>query len=76
MIPFRRDFLRTYAALPPTPLEEAESIDMLRALEHGYTVRLVICPFASQAVDHPGDVPAVEALLRLDPLFPQYAPRA
>ena len=36
IIPFRREFLTRFAALEPTPLERAESIDMLRALEHGY----------------------------------------
>jgi 3-deoxy-manno-octulosonate cytidylyltransferase (CMP-KDO synthetase) len=73
VIPFRRDFLRTYMALPPTPLEVAESIDMLRALEHGYPVRLVISPFESHAVDHPDDVPRVERLMKGDSLFLQYA---
>jgi len=37
VIPFRRDFLATFASLDPTALERAESIDMLRALEHGCT---------------------------------------
>ena len=36
IIPFRREFLTRFAALEPTALERAESIDMLRALEHGY----------------------------------------
>jgi 3-deoxy-manno-octulosonate cytidylyltransferase (CMP-KDO synthetase) len=73
VIPFRRSFLQTYTSLPQTPLEIAESVDMLRALEHGFPVRLVVSPFATQAVDHPDDVRRVEALLRADPLFPQYA---
>lgn len=74
VIPFRRDFLLTYAKLSPTPLEVAESVDMMRALEHGYPIRLVISPFASQSVDHPDDLVRVEALLRRDPLFAQYLP--
>ena len=41
VIPFRRAFLATFAALESTPLERAESVDMLRALEHGYDVRMV-----------------------------------
>ena len=40
VIPFRREFLAAFATLDPTPLEQAESIDMLRALEHGYVVRM------------------------------------
>ena len=73
VIPFRRDFLHTYTALPPTPLEFAESVDMMRALEHGYPVRLVISRFTTQSVDHPDDLTRVEALLRVDPVFAQYA---
>ncbi|MES2963184.1 MAG: 3-deoxy-manno-octulosonate cytidylyltransferase, partial [Bdellovibrionota bacterium] len=32
MIGFRRDYLLRYVALPPTPLEVAESVDMMRVL--------------------------------------------
>jgi 3-deoxy-manno-octulosonate cytidylyltransferase (CMP-KDO synthetase) len=64
IIPFRRDFLLTFTKLAPTPLEIAESIDMMRALEHGYKVRMVPGDFASQAVDTPEDLKRVEALLK------------
>lgn len=37
---FRRDFLRMYADLAPTPLEEREGLEQLRALEHGYRIRV------------------------------------
>jgi len=75
VIPFRRDFLHTYTALAPTPLEVAESVDMMRALEHGYPVRIVPSPFASQSVDHLQDLAKVEALLRTDSLFALYSGR-
>lgn len=39
---FRRDFLLNYTNLPQTPLEQAESLEQLRALEHGYTIRVCI----------------------------------
>jgi 3-deoxy-manno-octulosonate cytidylyltransferase (CMP-KDO synthetase) len=68
VIPFRRDFLLKYAELEPTPLEEAESIDMLRALEHGYRIRLVRTSCATHAVDTPADLARVEALLQSEPL--------
>lgn len=45
---YRRDFLLTLAHLPPTPLEQIESLEQLRVLEHGYKLRVV----ASQATDH------------------------
>jgi 3-deoxy-manno-octulosonate cytidylyltransferase (CMP-KDO synthetase) len=63
IIPFRRTFLATFAALDPTPLERAESIDMLRALEHGYRVRMVTTAHATRSVDTPGDLVAVTVLM-------------
>ena len=64
VIPFRRDFLLEFSKLKPTPLEIAESIDMLRALEHGYGVRMEICGQPTQAVDTPEDLARVEAFLK------------
>ena len=37
---FRPDFLQTYSRLPQTPLEQAELLEQLRALEHGYKIRV------------------------------------
>jgi 3-deoxy-manno-octulosonate cytidylyltransferase (CMP-KDO synthetase) len=73
VIPFRRDALLKFAALAPTPLEIAESIDMLRFLEHGRDVHLVETSAGTKAVDTPDDLLAVEALMGEDPLVPQYA---
>ncbi len=72
VIPFRRDFLLQYARLEPTPLEQAESIDMLRILEHGYRVRLVETDVNTHAVDTPADLALVESLMRDDPLVALY----
>lgn len=41
IIPFERSFLDLYSELEPTPLEEIESVDMLRVLEHGFSI---YCP--------------------------------
>lgn len=68
VIPFRRDFLREFARLPQTPLERAESIDMLRAVEHGRPVRLVEIEEETHAVDTAEDLRRVEALMKDDPL--------
>lgn len=73
IIPFRRDFLLAYSAMEPTPLEKAESIDMLRLLEHGYKVRLIETEFCTQSVDTPEDLARVEEEMRQDPLIRQYA---
>jgi len=72
VIPFRRDLLLNYSRLEPTPLEQAESIDMLRLLEHGYKVRLAETEFKTHAVDTPEDLAKVEKLLRQDPVTYQY----
>ena len=74
VIPFTREFLRMYAALPPTPLEQAESIDMLRILEHGHRVRLVETRVSTHAVDTPADVILVDRLMKNDPLLSRYPP--
>jgi 3-deoxy-manno-octulosonate cytidylyltransferase (CMP-KDO synthetase) len=73
VIPFRREALSEFAALPPTPLEVAESIDMLRFLEHGREVHLVETRADTQAVDTPDDLLTVEAMMGRDPLVAQYA---
>ena len=73
VIPFRRDFLREFARLPQTPLERAESIDMLRAIEHGRPVRLVEIEEATHAVDTAEDLRLVESLMRDDPLVRLYS---
>ena len=56
---FRRDFLLSYAALPQTPLERAESLEQLRALEHGHRIRAVETRFESVEVDTPEDLERV-----------------
>ena len=72
IIPFRRDVLLTYAELEPTPLEQSESIDMMRFLEHGYKVRMVETDFDTYAVDTPQDLARVEEMMRTDELTQRY----
>ena len=72
IIPFRREILFQYTNLPPTPLEQHESIDMLRLLEHGVSVRMVHTEFNTQAVDTPADLAKVEKLMNDDPLLSRY----
>ena len=56
---FRREFLLAFAALSQTPLERAESLEQLRALEHGYRIRAVETRFESIEVDTPEDLERV-----------------
>jgi 3-deoxy-manno-octulosonate cytidylyltransferase (CMP-KDO synthetase) len=72
IIPFRRDFLLKFNALAPTPLEVAESVDMLRVLEHGLKVRMVRTAARTVSVDTPRDLAAAEALMAGDTLFAAY----
>jgi len=60
---FRRDFLITFAGLPQTPLELAESLEQLRALEHGIRIRAVETAYDSIGVDTPADLEEVRRLL-------------
>ena len=53
---YRRDFLLTLTGLPQTPLEIAESLEQLRALEHGYRIRVVETQYDSIEVDTPEDL--------------------
>ena len=72
IIPFRRATLLNYTQLPPTPLEQLESIDMLRLIEHGFRVKLVETEFNSQAVDTETDLARVAKLMETDPLLANY----
>ncbi len=64
---FRAAFLHRYSLMPETPLERAESVDMLRVLEHGVRIRGVVTNYVTVGVDWPSDVPLVERVLREDP---------
>jgi 3-deoxy-manno-octulosonate cytidylyltransferase (CMP-KDO synthetase) len=59
---YRRDFLLTLASLARTPLERIESLEQLRALEHGYRIRVVETPYTSVSVDTPEDLERVRRL--------------
>jgi 3-deoxy-manno-octulosonate cytidylyltransferase (CMP-KDO synthetase) len=63
VIPFRRNFLLKYTSLEPTPLEIAESVDMMRILEHGMKLRMVPTQYDSHAVDTPRDLELVARLM-------------
>lgn len=61
---YRREFLLRYTRLAPTPLEQSEALEQLRALEHGFRIRCaVIENWVSLSVDRPEDIAPVEAAL-------------
>lgn len=61
---YRRDFLMKFAKLAPTPLEKTESLEQLRALEHGYKIKVIKTQFTSIGVDTPEDLERVNTLLK------------
>lgn len=50
---FRRDFLLRYRHLPQTPLEKTESLEQLRALEHGFTIRVCLTEHKTLEINTP-----------------------
>ena len=66
---YRREFLLSLAQMSSTPLEQIESLEQLRVLEHGYKLRVVesMCKdrhFCGFSVDTPEDLATAESLLR------------
>ncbi len=59
---YRREFLLTLARLPRTPLEQVESLEQLRALEHGYRITVVETRYVSVSVDTPDDLARVRRM--------------
>lgn len=60
---YQRAALLRLAALPPTPLERAESLEQLRALENGIPIRVLQVAAASPGVDTAEDLERVERML-------------
>ena len=60
---YRRSALLVLASLEPTPLERAESLEQLRALEHGIRIKAVETAYDSIGVDTPEDLEQVRRLL-------------
>lgn len=60
---YRRTFLERFVTWPPSPLEKAESLEQLRALENGASIKVLITTDTSPGVDTPEQADAVERLL-------------
>jgi 3-deoxy-manno-octulosonate cytidylyltransferase (CMP-KDO synthetase) len=60
---YQRAALLQLAALPPTPLERSESLEQLRALEHGIPIRVLRTGRASPGVDTAEDLARAERAL-------------
>jgi 3-deoxy-manno-octulosonate cytidylyltransferase (CMP-KDO synthetase) len=52
---YRREFLLSFAQLPPSPLEQLEKLEQLRVLEAGYPIAVAVVPHAALGIDTPHD---------------------
>jgi 3-deoxy-manno-octulosonate cytidylyltransferase (CMP-KDO synthetase) len=60
---FRRAALRRFIALPPTPLEQRERLEQLRALEHGMRIDVALVDSQIFDINTPEDLARARALL-------------
>jgi len=65
---YRHDFLLSYPSLRVTPLETLECLEQLRALEHGFPIRVVETSLTSYGVDTPEDLVKVAERLTNTPV--------
>jgi 3-deoxy-manno-octulosonate cytidylyltransferase (CMP-KDO synthetase) len=61
---YRPDFLLHFSELPPTPLQQAEDLEMLRALEHGFPIAVAEVQHHSPDVNVPSDIVEVEQWIK------------
>lgn len=60
---YKRDFLERFVSWPPSPLERAESLEQLRALENGAAIQVIPTDDTSPGVDTPEQALEVESLI-------------
>ncbi len=72
MIGFTNKALHHYASLLPTPMEEIESIDMMRFLENDFCIQGVLSSSPILGVDNPEDISKIEKMMLNDKLIGIY----
>jgi 3-deoxy-manno-octulosonate cytidylyltransferase (CMP-KDO synthetase) len=60
---YRKDFLDTFTRLPEGKLEKLEALEQLRAIEHGYRIKIVITEHDSVEVDTPDELARVRDII-------------
>lgn len=60
---YRNSFLQKFTRLSPGVLERMEKLEQLRALEHGFSISVVISSFDSISVDAPEDLARVREIM-------------
>jgi len=75
IIPFRRDYLLKFNSIDETPLEVVESVDMMRVIESGGRVKMVMTKEESYGVDTKEDLAMVARKMEGDSLLLEYMDR-
>ena len=61
---YRASTLRALTLLPQSPLEKAESLEQMRWIENGFSIRCAVTPWESIGIDTPGDLERAARMLR------------
>ena len=69
---FTRETILRYPKMAMTPLEIAESDDMLRFVENRIPLKVALSPYRTVGVDTPGEHETVSRIMEQDPLFQKY----
>jgi 3-deoxy-manno-octulosonate cytidylyltransferase (CMP-KDO synthetase) len=62
---YKRSFLDRFISWPPSPLEQAESLEQLRALENGASIKVILTSDSSPGVDTPEQAREIEKILKV-----------
>ena len=73
IIPFRKEYLIKFNSMPETNLEKIESVDMMRIIENGEKIRMVMTKVNSLSVDTEYDLERVRLEMKNDPLIKEYS---
>lgn len=69
---FRMNALKRFTSFSRSPLENIESVDMLRALENGWKVKVVLSEYSTIGVDTEDDLRQTETLMKKDNIYLLY----
>ena len=72
IMPFRKKFLIDFQTMPPTSLELAEQVELMRAVEGGVKVKTALSIFDTVSVDTEPDRQEAERAMLLDPIYSLY----
>lgn len=72
IMPFRKKFLIDFQSIPPTSLELAEQVELMRAVEGGVKVKTALSIFDTVSVDTEPDRQEAERAMLLDPIYSLY----